>query len=98
MIHGKSLSETFIYNFSTRAWVELEHSRYQPCKRAHYSCAKFGKDRVIFCGGRLDWNGRNQSLSTPCYAVESLRLVDNKLASNNQHQALMGMIFLHKYS
>ncbi|GMH41616.1 hypothetical protein BSKO_09526 [Bryopsis sp. KO-2023] len=93
IIHGKSSDDTYVYNFSTRIWAKFEHGRYQPKMRAHYGCARMGEDRVVFVGGRLDWHGRNRSLSTPCHVVESLQIVKDKTSvdGGSNYQSLLVM-------
>lgn len=88
---GKSTNSTFVYNFASRSWTQLESSLYNPKSRANHSCAVFGENHVVFCGGREDWNGRNPSLSSPCIPAESLRLLEDSAGpSLEKDQAILG--------
>ncbi|CAD7701753.1 unnamed protein product [Ostreobium quekettii] len=75
VLTSDSLSDTYVFNFTSRVWDRVACGRHRPSPRGNHAAARMGKHHIAHVGGRVNWHGQNRALSTPCVAVECLRLV-----------------------
>eukprot|EP00210_Caulerpa_lentillifera_P005477 g5237.t1 len=72
---GSSISDTFIFNLTSKMWIKMDLEGGTGAPRAHYGATSFRDQALVFAGGRVNWLGNNRALSTPCQEVDVLRLL-----------------------